>query len=179
MKRKATVEEVLSLQKQGFTKDQIAEQFEYATIKALETFMRRNKYYLRDGMFVLQGNTLENERKMSVSDNDVIQCNTKDVIHCNTSIDINPKEISKIKYLIDKFDVIQDIIKTYESKDIQETSITKEITIDLPEAEDQRASVWVNSKIWGEFGDLCSQFKTYTKKELLSRALQEFINKYK
>lgn len=101
----------------------------------------------------------------------------------NNTLVINQKEIqNKLIGLAKNYDKILEIIQEYDKKyDAQYDKKYEGITIELPieTKADFRATVRVNNVIWEQFGDFANNHKEFTKRDLLSMALKEYMDKYK
>lgn len=101
---------------------------------------------------------------------------------CNTE---NHDKIQIQKNLLDlakEYEVIKNMINSFKENN-KLLSDSKNLIIELPyepEGKDFGTSIRINKVIWDEFNEIVKQYKNqFTKKELLSQALKEFIQKYK
>ena len=112
----------------------------------------------------------------------VIKGDKKEYDNNNTLV-INQKEIqNKLIGLAQNYDKIIEIIQEYDKKyDAQYDKEYEGITIELPieTKNDFRATVRVNNVIWEQFGEFTNNHKEFTKRDLLSMALKEYMDKYK
>lgn len=92
--------------------------------------------------------------------------------------DVIPNEQIKenLLGLIANYSKINEIISWYESMQDK----PQEIKIELPgeTKENFRTTIRVNNVVYEEFESFCSKHKEYTKKDLLSQALKEYIERY-
>lgn len=96
---------------------------------------------------------------------------------------INQKEIqNKLIGLAQNYDKILKLIKEYDNKyDAQYDNEHKGIYIELPieTKTDFRATVRVNNVIWEQFSKFSNEHKEFTKRDLISMALKEYMNNHK
>lgn len=101
----------------------------------------------------------------------------------NNTLVINQKEIqTKLIGLAENYDKILEIIQKYDKKyDGQYDKEYDGITIELPieTKNDFRATVRVNNVIWEQFGEFANNHKEFTKRDLLSMALKEYMKNHK
>lgn len=82
----------------------------------------------------------------------------------------------KLINIINRYD---DLMKLLDNKITN--NFSSGIVIELPNEEgkkDTRATVRINKVIWERFNKFCDDNKAFSKKELLSQALKEFMEKY-
>ena len=90
------------------------------------------------------------------------------------------------------YERIMNVVKMVEESEYDKMSYSKydkmsyseydnEINIRLPleTVKDFRATTRVNNVIWGQFDDFCKENKEFTKRDLVSMALLEYMQKYK
>lgn len=101
---------------------------------------------------------------------------------------IIPKDIKEnIIGLASNYDRIMKMLKQYEGEydkkyeDEYDGEYDNSITIELPieTKKDYRATTRVNNVIWEQFGTFCDDNKTYTKRDLVSMALKQYMDKYR
>lgn len=101
----------------------------------------------------------------------------------NNTLVINQKEIqNKLIGLAENYDKILEIIQAYDKKyDAQYDNEYEGITIELPieTKNDFRATVRINNVIWEQFGEFANNHKEFTKRDLLSMALKEYMKNHK
>lgn len=122
------------------------------------------------------------ENKYEGSHTVVIKDDKKEYDNNNTLV-INQKEIqNKLIGLAQNYDKILEVIQAYDKKyDAQYDKNQEGIYIELPieTKPDFRATVRVNNVIWEQFGEFSNNNKEFTKRDLLSMALKEYMEKYK
>lgn len=133
-----------------------------------------------------------NESSIKAINTTISECdnsNTKVISNVHKEYDksdtlvINKKEIqSKIIGLAQNYDKILKIIQEYEEKYAAQYDKGSEgIIIELPieTKTDFRATVRVNNVIWEQFGEFSNNHKEFTKRDLISMALKEYIENHK
>lgn len=95
-----------------------------------------------------------------------------------------PKDIKEnIISLASNYDRIMAMLNKHEGEYDKkyEDEYDNSIIIELPveTKKDYRATTRVNNVIWEQFGEFCNNNKEYTKRDLVSMALKEYMNKYK
>lgn len=98
------------------------------------------------------------------------------------SID-NTETLKSLLILAEQSKMIQDMLKWYETERDKEPEIILvddgKVKINLPtDAKNIQVSVRINEKIWNDFGEMAEKMNP-SKTDLLSTALQEFVEKYK
>ncbi|NOW25508.1 hypothetical protein [Clostridium butyricum] len=111
---------------------------------------------------VIENKTIE---KNNINDNDNILVINEDMKNNLISLAQN---YDKIMNLINQYDKLYD--KRYDG-----------IIIELPieSKTDYRTTIRINNVIWEQFDEFANQHSEFTKKDLLSMALKEYIEKYK
>lgn len=113
---------------------------------------------------------------------DVISIEKVDILENNnkmmtpSSIVINKENQEKLINIINRYDDIMDLLDNK-----QVNNFNNGIIIELPNEEgkkDTRATIRINKVIWERFNKFYDDNKAFSKKELLSQALKEFIEKY-
>ena len=96
---------------------------------------------------------------------------------------IDKKEIqSKIIGLAENYDKILEIIRAYDKNyDAQYDKGNRDIVIHLPieTKTDFRATIRVNNIVWEQFSEFANAHKEFTKRDLISMALKEYIENHK
>lgn len=112
------------------------------------------------------------------SNTKVISNSYKEYDKSNTIV-IDKKEIqSKIIGLAENYDKILKIIEQYDKKyDKEYDGIIVELPVET--IKDFRTSIRVNNVVWEQFNEFVNNNKEFTKRDLISMALKEFIEKHK
>lgn len=112
----------------------------------------------------------------------VIEDDKKEYDKSNTLV-INQKEVqNKLIGLAQNYDKILKLIEEYDKKyDTQYDNEYEGIYIELPieTKTDFRATVRVNNVIWEQFSEFANNHKEFTKRDLVSMALKEYMNNHK
>lgn len=105
--------------------------------------------------------------------------NTGVINQTNVAADI---DIKKVADLVKNYDMIKELLTWFKNKeyenDIIEVIQDNRIEIDIDTDETKRTTILVNKKIYDEFNEFCEKHKEYDKKDLLSMALKEYVQKY-
>ena len=107
----------------------------------------------------------------------------------NTDVFVNADIKEKFVWMMNNFDIIQDIINERIQGAYKENTIVEVnsigLVIDLPQVENSKdkayqTTIRLNKKVWEEFNELFeSQYSNLNKYDVISVCFQEFINKYK
>lgn len=97
----------------------------------------------------------------------------------NNTLVINDEKIKdNIIKLAKNYDKIMSIVQEYDKQyDKQYDGMTIELPIET--IKDFRTSIRINNVIWEQFNEFTEMHKEFTKRDLLSMALKEYMNKYK
>lgn len=105
--------------------------------------------------------------------------NTEVINQIEVAADI---DIKKVADLVKNYDRIKELLTWFKNKeyenDIIEVIQDNRIEIDIDTDETKRTTILVNKKIYDEFNEFCQKHKEYDKKDLISMALKEYIQKY-
>lgn len=104
--------------------------------------------------------------------------NKREYDNSNTLV-INQKEIqNKLIGLAQNYDKILRVIQEYDKKyDNQYDGITVELPIETKA--DFRATIRLNNVIWEQFSEFVNNHKEFTKRDLISMALKEYMENHK
>jgi len=128
------------------------------------------------------------ESSIKAINNNINECdnsNTKVISNSYKEYDksdtlvINKKEIqSKIIGLAENYDKILKIIEQYDKKyDKEYDGIIVELPVET--IKDFRTSIRVNNVVWEQFNEFVDGNKEFTKRDLISMALKEYIENHK
>lgn len=108
----------------------------------------------------------------------VIKKEEREYDNSNTIV-MNKNEIQdKIIVLAQNYDKILKIIEEYDKQyDNEYGSIIVELPIET--VKEFRTTIRVNNIIWEQFNEFTNKYKEFTKRDLLSMALKEYMDKYK
>lgn len=89
------------------------------------------------------------------------------------------EEKIRLDKLLEVSDDILDMLTWWKNNNkVQNSSIDNRLAISLPtEGEYVRKTIRINKEIWEEWKAFCSQYPTYTEKDLLTKALLFFMKK--
>ena len=113
---------------------------------------------------------------------DVINIEKVDILENNNKVMtmddvvINKENQEKLINIINRYD---DLMKLLDTKITN--NFSSGIVIELPTEEgkkDTRATIRINKVIWERFNKFCENNKVFSKKELLSQALKDFMERY-
>lgn len=102
----------------------------------------------------------------------------------NHTVVINKKDfdLSKITDLIDSYDDIKQVLDWFKNREYDNSIIevvpNNKIEINIDTEETKRTTILVNNKIYNDFNEFCNKHREFDKKDLLSMALKEYIQKY-
>lgn len=138
-----------------------------------------NQYikYDKENTKVINTNKNKHEDNQSI----VIKDDKKD--NDNNTLVINQTEIqNKLIGLAQNYDKILEIIQAYaKNDDAQYDKNNRNIVIHLPieTKADFRATIRVNNVVWDSFSDFANNHKEFTKRDLISMALKEYMENHK
>lgn len=123
-----------------------------------------------------------NKNKYDNNHTEVIGDDKQEYDNSNTLV-INQKEIqNKLIGLAQNYDKILKIIQEYDQKyDAQYDKEYAGIVVELPieTKTDFRATIRVNNVIWDNFSNFANNHKEFTKRDLISMALKEYMENHK
>ena len=175
-----------------------SEEYGYKSESSLRKRLTRGNLYKRVGQqFIKQCQTKLDKNDNKKEDIDVIQSVRQD----DTSIG-NPSIVEKIECekisdmdmsysvtpividdrfegLLSNYDILMKMIEEYKSLGMKDVNNNR-LVIELPEdKEGDRVTFRINRIVYKEFQKFADDHKQFKVKELVSAALQEFVNKYK
>ena len=115
---------------------------------------------------------------------DVSFDDTNIINYDNHTVGINKKDfdLSKITDLIDSYDDIKQVLDWFKNREYDNSIIevvpNNKIEINIDTEETKRTTILVNNKIYNDFNEFCNKHREFDKKDLLSMALKEYIQKY-
>lgn len=159
----------LDLQAEGKTRHEIYKLLGYASLDSLTKLMRKNGYKFSD-RYQQYIHTASNTESIHLPINTL----------CNTPSITPPQELSEHKEqivtLLQDYDTLQAMIEWFKKFNNTDSSIG--LKIELPQSENTMITIRGNEEIWKAFGEFAKKNSSFTKGELLSQALKEFIEKY-
>lgn len=147
---------VLRLIDEGLTPQEVSEKMGYSNLKALSKFMNKKGFSKQGNYYILREDS----------------CPTHSIQNQQKLIDI-----------IDNHSKIMDIIKWFDTKeDTCPTEVIEVVTglqIDYEKSNSIKTTVRVDENIWNEFSNICKdKYSQFSKVDILSQALKEFIERY-
>lgn len=169
MKNNERLEMFLKLQSKGLLIDDIAKELGIAT-STLRNFLSKNKYKLENGKYVSTIiNKVEKTKKKTKK-----TTNNKVTSKIDKKINITQEDIDKLCEVYDWYMQIKD----HKSIKIK-TNNKKDIMLDNLEINELKSiSIKLDKKTWEDFERLCSNSQ-YTKIQILTQALNDFMKQYK
>lgn len=178
---------VLELLAQGYTSDMLNEYFDVKTKRVINDFMNARGYRKRDNSYIpkQQSEQITSAPVMQQQNNILpnIQIDEETIINVLTL----SKQADKIQEIIDlynKGDLTQALTANNVKEEPQESYIeiidtSLNIPV-LPTDYIERKTVRVSYRIYDDFVALCKEkYSEYKQQDLVSLALQDFIDKYK
>lgn len=139
--------------------------------------LRRRGYVKKGNKYVLQEDTKTSDDKVNqvvIKADKVLKTRQDDK---KNQLVINDKNVmDKVLGLVSNYDKIMELLSR---NDKVYDKMYDGIIIELPESEEYRTTIRINKVIYEQFDEFCNENKTFTKKDLLSMALKEYMNKYK
>lgn len=116
------------------------------------------------------------------SNTPIIKKETQEVLmeydDSNTIVIKDKKIQNNLVELAKNYDKLLKLIEEYDKKyDREYDGITIELPIET--IKDFRTSIRINNIVWEQFNEFSNNHKEFTKRDLLSMALKEYIEKYK
>lgn len=113
------------------------------------------------------------------TDDNVSQAHNLEVFNGNKELLLANDKKEKLIDIIENYDKIKSLIEQYDK--VMTMCDDSRLIINLPitELKDIRQTVRINPIIAEQFEEFCSKHKNFSKKELLSQALKEFMDKHK
>ncbi|MEG2110610.1 hypothetical protein [Clostridium sp.] len=138
--------------------------------------LSRRNYKRIDNKFIkLDRRHFSRHDVISIEKVDVLENNSNKIMTVDDVVTEKDNQ-EKLINIINRYD---DLMKLLDNKITN--NFRSGIVIELPNEEgkkDTRATVRINKVIWERFNKFCDDNKAFSKKELLSQALKEFIEKY-
>lgn len=103
----------------------------------------------------------------------------------NDIANIENLDLKKMADLIKDYDKIKKVLSWYdrleeydENESVIEVMPNNTINIDLDNNGDKQTSVKINKTVWNDFSEFWNKHKEFDKKDLMSMALKEYMQKY-
>ncbi|SHH55388.1 hypothetical protein [Tepidibacter thalassicus] len=181
------IDKILDLQEQGYTRQQIAKKLGYKRLDSMTRYLKKHGYILVDGKYVLDANTKNNTNIVNTETNTI--SNTLEVIDVNTvtNTQTNTRE-QFVKVLDNKiiellrsdYNILKEMIDRFKKN--MEVHNSSNIAIDLIDDRHLKQypkAVRVNEFVWKDWTKFCVEHNKFSKKELISMALKEYMEKHK
>ena len=147
-------------------------------------YNKESNSYIKDSDRAYEIINREKIHNSNKSNNKIREYNT------NTNVFANPVMKENFIWMMNNFDILQDIINERLQGDYNKNTTdvieVKNVgfVIDLPQVEGKdnayQTTIRLNKKIWEEFNELYKEkYSTLNKYDVISVAFQEFIEKYK
>lgn len=172
----------LKFQAEGKKRHEIYKLLGYSSLDSLTKLMRRNGYKFsdQDQQYIHTDSNTQSIHTPINTDSNTQSIHTPINTVCNTTSIMAHSEIKeqqeKVVNLMQDYDTLKKMIDWFKKFDNTDSSIG--IRVELPQSENTMITIRGNEKIWKAFGDFAKKNSSFTKGELLSQALKEFIEKY-
>lgn len=174
---------VLELLAQGYTADMLNEYFDVKTKRVINDFMNARGYSKRDNTYIPK------QQAEYIAAAPIMQQQNSIL----PNIQIDEETIVNVLTLSKQADKIQEIIDLYDKGNLTANNVKEEpqesyieiidTSLNIPVKPDDhvdRKTVRVSYRIYDEFATLCKEkYPEYKQQDLVSLALQDFIDKYK
>lgn len=156
----------LEFQAEGKTRHEIYKLLGYASLDSLTKLMKKNGYKFSD----------QHQQYIHT------ESNTLSITHLNNtesntlSITLQPQQ-EQLLSLLDDYETLQKMIDWF--KKFNNTDASPGLKIELPQSENTMITIRGNKEIWEAFGEFAKQNNSFTKGDLLSQALKDFMDKHK
>jgi hypothetical protein len=188
------LKKILELQDQGIERRKISELMGYARLDSMTKWMRSRGYIIENDRYKLEGDNsqpsvLHNTGATQIDDESAY---TKEHTHDiqtvrGTGIDnvmelvLNQDKSKDILIdLICNYEKIKEMMEWFDNRqaDQEVIEVRSGLHFDLDDST-VRKSFWVNQTVWTEFDQFAEQHKEFTKKDLLSMAIKEYIERHR
>ena len=190
----------------GLTPEEIADHMGYSNVKALSRFMNKHGYSKQGDKYILKDFTrlidedlmveiFDDMTNKFIGESEYITENNKyeNQMEDTCPIDVAQEDIcptisiqnqQKLLDIIDNHNKIMDIIKWFDTKEdscpTDVIEVVNGLQINYNKSEVIKTTVRVDKNIWNEFSDICTnKYNQFSKIDILSQMLHEFIEKYK
>lgn len=190
MKGNERLDKFLELQDKGIAIDEISKELGIVT-KTLKSFLNKRGYKLENGRYILKEEKEINQIEFSSINVGKKENNknkpTKIIKTPKKKIEIKksqPKKDRKINMTQEDMDKLCEVYDWYmQVKDYRavkpKRNNKKDINMDKRELKDLKStSIKVDKKTWEDFERICSNSQ-FSKIEILTQALNDFMNEYK
>ena len=174
---------ILQLDQEGKERDEIVKIMGYKNLKSLTGFMSgkgytyNNGYILKDSDKSMTTISDDNSMKKVSEDNNTDEKGMTSLINADLR--------DNLVGLANSYDDIQRMLEWFKTmnddKGMIEVSavVTDGLKIDIDQSEYIRTTVRIGKDSWNKFEKFCNENREFKKQDLLSQAVEEFIEKYK
>ncbi len=183
------IQKILQLQQEGFTRQEIAKQLGYKRLDSMTRYLKKHNYILDNGKYVVAPNTTVLDFKQDIiipkdkvkksTTRTTTESNTLEIIDTTTPTNTSSLDAKIRDVLKDDIDVLKEMIDKYkQNMEVHNTSIVVDL-IDDRHLKQYPKSVRVNEFIWEEWSKFSEEHDRFSKKELISMALKEYMEKHR
>lgn len=174
------IKHIMELQEKGLSRKEIAVEFGYTRVDTLDRLMKKYGYEKIDGKFIIQL-----EDNCTTKDSKAVISSVKDGCPPYGGQLLESFEIqNKLINIVNNYDKLMYVINNFENMEdncpIDVIEVKSGLQIDFEKSEAIKTTIRVDKDIWDDFSDLCKdKYKHLNKHDIISKALVEFIDKYK
>lgn len=178
---------ILSLQDRGLNRKQIAEAMGYTRLDTLDRFMKKYDYIKVNNIFILDTGAVEDKERtnnINTITHEIIEDKGRTIVLQNQEMQ------NKLFDMLNNYDSFVEVIKWFNSLgdkskrgQIEDNAPIIEVNtglqINYNKTKTKKTTVRLDEGIWEEFDNFCTdKYNQFSKQDLLSQALREFIDKY-
>ncbi|MEG2684626.1 MAG: hypothetical protein RR929_01045 [Erysipelotrichaceae bacterium] len=162
------LEQILEFNREGKTRKEIKELLGYKNLDNLTRLMKKNNY-----IYDVDSDTYIEKEKVEDAISTLVSPSTTKVLQENlVALSSNYSEIAEVLTWFKAF-------KTQENTIVSATIVDGLQIVNGAFKEATRTSIKIDKEVWNEFDKFCKEHKQFKKQDLHSKALEEFITKYK
>lgn len=178
---------ILSLQDRGLNRKQIAEAMGYTRLDTLDRFMKKYDYIKVNNRFILNTGAVEDKERtnnINIITHEIVEDKGRTIVLQNQEMQ------NKLFDMLNNYDSFVEVIKWFNSSgdkskrgQIEDNAPIIEVNtglqINYNKTKTKKTTVRLDEGIWEEFDNFCTdKYNQFSKQDLLSQALREFIDKY-
>ncbi|MBP3905536.1 MAG: hypothetical protein J6D47_13330 [Peptostreptococcaceae bacterium] len=174
---------ILKLDNEGKTRQDIRDIIGYSSVDSLTKFMKNHGYTYNNGYMLKDSDKSmtivsdDNSMKKVSEDNNTDEKGMTSLINSELKNNLVglAGDYPDIKKMLEWFKTMND------DKGMIEVSavVTDGLKIDIDQSEYIRTTVRIGKDSWNKFEKFCNENREFKKQDLLSQAVEEFIEKYK
>lgn len=187
------IDNILELQHKGLTRQEIAKQLGYKRLDSMTRYLKKHNYILDNGKYVVAPNTtvvdvkqdiiIPKDKVKKATTRTTTESTTLEIIDANTQATTRTttnKLDAQIRAILkDDIDVLKEMIDKYkQNMEVHNSSIVVDL-IDDRHLKQYPKSVRVNEFVWEEWSKFSEEHNKFSKKELVSMALKEYMEKHR